>query len=105
MRRAAYSSFLAVLVLVALFWGNCLSCPQLLLQAKADPHSCCHKNKKDTPKCDSAALQNFVKAPAVSTPPPAIAAVIPVGFELEMTAAPAATVEYIPAAPILSLRI
>ena len=29
--RALANSLLAVLVLVALFWGNCFSCPQLLI--------------------------------------------------------------------------
>jgi hypothetical protein len=59
---------LAALVIVALFWGNCLSCPQLLLALNS--HGCCHHATID---CQAQALSHFVKAdigahaPALST--------------------------------------
>ncbi|MGA2118533.1 MAG: hypothetical protein ABSH56_27730 [Bryobacteraceae bacterium] len=53
----------AVLVVVALFFGNCLTCPQM-----AASQSCCHPNQpchhKQAPSrvCEAAALHPFVKA-------------------------------------------
>ena len=80
--RAVSSSMMAVLVVVALFWGNCFSCPQVMLQAAA--HACCHPTK--APKdCPSPSLHNYVKsdagavqAPMVSTAAVATAAVAPI---------------------------
>ena len=66
--RVVSSSFLSVLVLAALLWGNCLSCPQLLLSlgANAPAHSCCkHPGKKPVTTrdgCQSQGLKHFVKA-------------------------------------------
>jgi hypothetical protein len=61
---------MAVLVVVALFWGNCFSCPQLLLSAAQ--HKCCHRTKAPKSECNTQGLQNFVKAekaaPASSLP-------------------------------------
>jgi hypothetical protein len=56
--------FLAALVIVALFWGNCLSCPQLLLVLNS--HGCCHHAKID---CQSPGLSHFVKADAGAQAP------------------------------------
>jgi len=76
--RVVSSSFLSVLVLAALLWGNCLSCPQVLLSlsAKAPAHSCCqHPGKKPVTTreaCQSQGLKHFVKAdPAQKIQPPA----------------------------------
>jgi len=64
---------MAALVVVALFWGNCYSCPQLLaaLQAHQPAHGCCHKTKPGSPECQSQVLKSFVKA-EVSAPAPAL---------------------------------
>jgi hypothetical protein len=55
---------MAALIVVALFWGNCLSCPQMLLAAAAHQpaHNCCHKTKSAGTSCQSQGLQHFLKA-------------------------------------------
>ena len=63
---------MAALIVVALFWGNCLSCPQMLLAATS--HSCCHRTKSAGTSCQSQGLQHFLKA-APETQTPAIAVV------------------------------
>jgi hypothetical protein len=83
--RAISTSVLAALIIAALFWGNCFSCPQLLL---AQAHSCCHKSKPDNAKCQTQSLRHYVKAdtadsvPAVTVAaavsiPEAVTAVVP----------------------------
>ena len=58
-----FSIAAAVLAVIALFFGNCLSCP--LMAAK---HDCCHGNQRchqgqPTAKlCEAQALQHFVQA-------------------------------------------
>jgi hypothetical protein len=54
------TSFMAALVIVALFWGNCFSCPQALLAQQT--HGCCHRTKSTPSTCQSQGLKNFVKA-------------------------------------------
>ena len=67
--RKVSSSIMTALVVVALFWGNCLSCPQLLAalhfhsSAHQPAHGCCHKSKPGAAECQSQGLKNFVKAP------------------------------------------
>ena len=63
--RTVSSSIMAALVVVALFWGNCLSCPQALaaLRSQQPVHGCCHKTRPAAPECQSQGLKNFVKAP------------------------------------------
>jgi len=60
---------LAALVVAALFGGNCLSCPQVLMAIAGHPpvHNCCHhpSTKID---CHSQQLSHFVKAPGGVTP-------------------------------------
>ena len=76
--RAFYTSLMAVLVVVALFWGNCYSCPQLLLAAAQ--HGCCHRSKAPKSECSTQSLQSFVKAEKdapVSIAPVAVAAIAP----------------------------
>src|ERR1022692_1979109 len=66
--RAVSNSLLAFLLLGALLWGKCLSCPQLLLSlaSHTPAHGCCkHPGKQPvTPQdeCQSFALKHFVKA-------------------------------------------
>ena len=67
--RTVSSSIMAALVVVALFWGNCLSCPQLLAalhlhqSAQQPAHGCCHKTGSAPTECQSQGLKDFVKAP------------------------------------------
>ena len=68
---------MAALIVVALFWGNCLSCPQMLLTvAMHQPaHSCCHKTKSAGTTCQSQGLQHFLKTgPELRTPVVAVVA-------------------------------
>jgi len=64
--RAFLNSVMAALVVVALFWGNCFSCPQVLLAAQK--HHCCPRGKADShgksdpQDCNTQGLRNFVKA-------------------------------------------
>jgi len=84
--RAFFNSLMAALVVVALFWGNCFSCPQVLLAAQK--HSCCPhgKSKADPNECKTQGLRNFVKAdPGVQAAP----------------ALPAATIQVAPPAQLL----
>jgi hypothetical protein len=62
---------MAVLVIVALFWGNCFSCPQLLQSAISHQaaHGCCHKSKDTRTQCQTQGLRHFVKS-AVDFPAP-----------------------------------
>ena len=74
---------MAALVMVALFWGNCLSCPQVLLSLAAhqQAHQCCKRSQKPATKtCQNQGLQNFIKTDPsskvkVDTAPVAVAAV------------------------------
>ena len=95
--RAVSSSIMAVLVVVALFWGNCFSCPEAVLAfATHQPtHQCCHKTKTAVPGCDTQNLQQFVKTdlgshvPAMPTvalvtvPAPVVSADAPAPLILE----------------------
>jgi hypothetical protein len=59
----AVSIAAAVLAVVALFFGNCLTCPQMTAS-----QSCCHRNQRchqhqrSDQACQSQALNHFVKA-------------------------------------------
>ena len=77
--RALASSFTAALALIALLWGNCLSCPQMLAASAEKAHSCCHRHQAPTSsaKCQSQGLQNFVKADDGAQPHAAPAAIAP----------------------------
>jgi len=87
--RAVIHSFLSVLVVAALFWGNCLSCPQVLLAARQ--HSCCPHGKGDVSKCTTQGLRSFVKAEKTVTAAPAIlvAAEVPALVACEPASEPA----------------
>jgi hypothetical protein len=70
--RAVSNSLLSFLLLAALLWGNCLSCPQVLLSltSHTPAHDCCKPTGKVPVKsqnnCQSFALQHFVKADPAS---------------------------------------
>ena len=61
--RAVFNSLMAALVVMALFWGNCFSCPQVLLAAQK--HSCCPHGKANPGECKTQGLRAFVKAEKV----------------------------------------
>ena len=70
---------MAALIVAALFWGNCLSCPQMLLAVAAHQpaHNCCHKTKSAGTGCQSQGLQHFLKAgPELQTPAVAVVAAV-----------------------------
>jgi hypothetical protein len=71
--RKFLNSMLAALIVAALFWGNCFSCPQLLTAlAQKASHGCCKRSAPVTQTCSTNALKNFVKAdPAPVTAPAA----------------------------------
>ncbi|MCX6627607.1 MAG: hypothetical protein NTW28_08260 [Candidatus Solibacter sp.] len=68
--RAVFNSLMAALVVVALFWGNCFSCPQILLAAQK--HSCCPHGKANPSECKTQGLRNFVKAEKAAQVVPAV---------------------------------
>ena len=68
--RAFCNSLMAALVVVALFWGNCFSCPQILLAAQR--HHCCPHSKSGGNDCQTQGLRNFVKAEQIAQGAPAI---------------------------------
>ena len=102
--RTFCNSFLAVLIISALFWGNCFSCPQILQSAK---HSCCHKTKQASSGCQTQVLKQFVKAEATSPAPPVIAGILPVCLPVVLHETwSAVSIQTAPAPPgSLSLRI
>jgi len=91
--RAISTSFLALLVTAALFWGNCLSCPQMLhaLAGHQPAHGCCHGPKRASDGCQTQALRNFVKADAASHVQPAAAPAAIVQVAAAVCSAPMAT--------------
>lgn len=98
---------MAALVVVALFWGNCFSCPQILLAAQK--HHCCPHGKTNPSECKTQGLRNFVKAEKTTpTVPAPVAAVIlaapPVTPRLSATLAVPAPPKYTPP-DLLPLRI
>ena len=59
---------MAALVIVALFWGNCFSCPQILLSLKTHNlvHQCCKRGQKPvTTNCQNQGMQHFLKTDTV----------------------------------------
>jgi hypothetical protein len=68
--RPVSNILLAALIVAALFGGNCLSCPQMLMAlASHQPgHGCCHH---PAPKvdCHSQLLSHFVKAQSANAAP------------------------------------
>ena len=101
---------MTALVVVALFWGNCFTCPQVLLALKSHQpaHGCCHKTKQTSSGCTTQVLQHFVKAdPATHAPAvPVVAAVAQPAPVIAFLAEPSPTpVEHTPPGDVFSLRI
>src|SRR2546426_12346620 len=99
--RALSTSALAVLIVLALFWGNCFSCPQLLLLVAnhGSAHSCCKRPVPVDRTCLNVSLKHFVKAePAMVTPPAVVAALVapPVAVTVSVEPAPAREVPHSP---------
>lgn len=71
---------MALLMAAALFFGNCLSCPQMLLAAQSHQprHNCCPGPRQVSASCQSQGMQHFVKAESGGQPfiPPAAAELI-----------------------------
>ncbi|HUI55092.1 MAG TPA: hypothetical protein VLY04_08980 [Bryobacteraceae bacterium] len=69
--RAIFSSLTVVLIVAALLFGNCLSCPQMLWAwaSHSAPHSCCHKPQPVSAGCHSQSMQHFVKAASTAHAP------------------------------------
>jgi hypothetical protein len=104
--RAAFNSLMVALVVTALFWGNCFSCPQILLAAQK--HHCCPHDKAGPTECKTQGLRNFVKAEQITqiAPPTAIAAVRPQTAALPLSVPAAVPVPAIYTPPdLLPLRI
>jgi hypothetical protein len=68
---------MAALIVIALFWGNCFSCPQVLLALSSHQpaHGCCHRTKPATADCQTQSLRSFVKADMGVHAPSALAVV------------------------------
>lgn len=93
--------------MVALFWGNCFSCPEAVLAYAVNhpAHQCCHKSKASTPGCDTQNLQQFVKTHQGTEPPalPLAALSTLVAPALAVDAAAPIVIEY-PPPDLLSLK-
>jgi hypothetical protein len=100
-KRTVSTSFMVALVVAALFLGNCLTCPQVLMAIAAHhaPHGCCHRNQPASTGCHTQLLQQFVKTGS-GTPAPALAVTVMVAAQPAVSPImlPAATLA-IPPAP------
>jgi hypothetical protein len=103
--RAVFNSLMAALVVTALFWGNCFSCPQILLAAQK--HHCCPHGKADPTECKTQGLRNFVKAEQTAqiAPPAVVAALRPQPSALPLSVPAAVPVPAIYTPDLLPLRI
>lgn len=68
--RQASNILMVTLIVAALFFGNCLSCPQMrMASANQQPgHGCCHHRTAKI-ECSAPALSHFVKAQGASPAP------------------------------------
>ena len=91
---------MVALVVAALFLGNCLTCPQVLMAIAAHhaPHGCCHHGQPSETGCHTQLLQHFVKT-ASGTPAPAFAVTAMVAAQPAVSpiTLPAATLAVLPA--------
>jgi hypothetical protein len=76
--RQVSNILMAALIVTALFCGNCLSCPQVLvaIAGQHTGHSCCHHPSAKI-DCHSQSLSHFVKAQGNPAPALAISGVLP----------------------------
>jgi hypothetical protein len=107
--RAFSNSLLAILLVAALFWGNCFSCPQVLSSLKSDPaHGCCHKTKQAPKDCRTQVFKQFEKADPVPPSMPALVAALVTAPEPQVSLSfePAPVpLEHTPPSGVFSLRI
>jgi len=89
MRRGS-NILMAALIVSALFFGNCLSCPQMMLAlaSQHSGHSCCHHPAARI-ECHSQSLSHFVKARVDSTRPLLASGVVPAMAPVMAPARPA----------------
>ena len=76
--RGFRNILMALLIVAALFGGNCLSCPQVLMAMAAHQpsHSCCH-HRTTRIDCPSWQLSHFVNAQGSDVAPvPAVAGTV-----------------------------
>src|SRR6185369_14045509 len=100
--RAISNTVMAALVVLALLWGNCFSCP-LALKSEKTTHGCCHRTKQTTDKCPTQVLKQFMKADPAATPAPApaVMAIVRPLVEVDFPLAPERVTH--PAPDLLSL--
>ena len=104
--RSVLTPVMAVVLVAALFLGNCFSCPQVLLAQQK--HGCCPHSKSAPSDCTTQVLQHFVKAEKDSVVAPAAADMLPampVSMQAEVPTSAFSPLEY--TLPLLrtSLRI
>jgi hypothetical protein len=77
---------MVLLVVAALFFGNCFSCPQMLLagQSQRPSHNCCPRPQPVSAGCQAQGLRHFVKAADSGAQP----LVVPVAAGLAEVPAP-----------------
>jgi hypothetical protein len=91
---------MAALVVIALFWGNCFSCPQVLLTLTSHQpaHDCCKRTQKTThSNCDSQSLSHFQKADAPDAAPVAVVVAL-------IEPAGATPIGFVPSLPVLNVH-
>ena len=92
--RMVLSPAAVALIVLALVWGNCLSCPQMALAAQQSSHDCCHPTQPVKADCSSQTLAHFVKSGDTDMSP-AVAPVLQVAaarvFQAGAPALPPAT--------------
>jgi hypothetical protein len=104
--RTVLNSVMAVVVVAALFLGNCFSCPQVLLAQQK--HGCCPHSKSAPSNCTTQVLQHFVKAEKGTVVAPAVAEMLPVtlvSMHAEVPTSVFSALEYTPPLLRTSLRI
>jgi hypothetical protein len=82
--RTCSTSLMVLLVVAALFFGNCFSCPQMLLgsQSRQPQHNCCPRPQPVSASCQAQGMQHFVKADSGAQP-----VILPVADDLIETPA------------------
>ena len=68
--RTFSTSLMVLLVVAALFFGNCFSCPQMLLAGLSHQpqHNCCPGPQPVSASCHAQGMQHFVKADGGAQP-------------------------------------
>jgi hypothetical protein len=101
-----------LLVVAALFFGNCFSCPQMLLagQSHRPAHNCCPHPQPASAGCQTQAVQHFVKAGDSGAQPlmaPVAAGIVEVPASAVVSSAPVLVPTFAEHAPpgVFSLRI